>query len=512
MAVKQKDLVEIHDTREFLIFEARRSFWHFCKVADDPEFYKDDHWHLKLDCWVLQALYERRLTKENFYVYCTDPKNNVPASFIREFDWDRLQDGKVYDRLIQNMPPRHGKSRTLVNFTKWALGKDKSNKVITCSYNDDLATEFSRFTRDGIMEEKTYPHEIVFSDIFPETQIKKGDASYKKWALEGQHFSYKGAGVQGTVTGKGCNISIVDDPVKDAEEALNNNALNKIWTWYTGTFLSRLEENGLQIVNMTRWASGDVCGRILGEISSKGEQTFGAEKDEWFVLRLEVKDKEDNMLCPELMSNKSYNSKKANMLPEIFMANYHQKPIDVKGRLYKSFKTYSELPMHPFEKIIAYTDTADTGEDYLCSIVAGIYMGEAYVLDVYYTKEGMEITEPETAALFVRNDVDDPLIESNNGGRGFARNVERLIWENHHKRITVRWFHQSKNKRARIISGSTFVMNHIYFPWNWKDRWPDYYDAMTSYQKEGKNDHDDGPDCTTGLGEMINGKKEAGAW
>ncbi|MFW5981537.1 MAG: phage terminase large subunit, partial [bacterium] len=212
------------------------------------------------------------------------------------------------------------------------------------------------------------------------------------------------------------------------------------------------------------------------------------------------------------MSEKSYKSKKANMLPEIFMANYHQKPVDVKGRLYKSFKTYSELPMHPFEKIISYTDTADTGEDYLCSIVAGIYMGEAYVLDVYYTKEGMEITEPRTAALFVSNEVNDPLVESNNGGRGFARNVERLIWENHGKRITVRWFHQSKNKRARIISGSTFVMNHIYFPWNWKDRWPDYYDAMTSYQKEGKNAHDDAADCTTGIGEMINGKKEAGAW
>lgn len=85
------------------------------------------------------------------------------------------EEGKVYTKLVMNMPSRHGKFRTLINFCKWVLGRKKSNRIITCSYND-TATDFYIYTRDGIMEVKTYPHEIVYEDIFPESKIKKGDA------------------------------------------------------------------------------------------------------------------------------------------------------------------------------------------------------------------------------------------------------------------------------------------------------------------------------------------------
>lgn len=78
-------------------------------------------------------------------------------------------------------------------------------------------------------------------------------------------------------------------------------------------------------------------------------------------------------------------------------------------------------------------------------------------------------------------------VESNNGGRGFARNVERILQQelpsNH--RI-VRWFSQTKNKQARIYSNSAWVMQHIYYPEDWKNRWPGYHDAMIKYQREGK--------------------------
>jgi predicted phage terminase large subunit-like protein len=67
----------------------------------------------------------------------------------------------------------------------------------------------------------------------------------------------------------------------------------------------------------------------------------------------------------------------------------------------------------------------------------------------------------------------------------------------------INWFHQSKNKIARIISNSTWVMEHVYYPVNWKDRWSDYYIAMTSYQREGKNKNDDASDATTGIAEKI---------
>jgi predicted phage terminase large subunit-like protein len=375
-----------------------------------------------------------------------------------------------------------------------------------------MAQSFSRYTRDGIMQTKTYPHETIYNDIFPNSVVSSTNASYKQWALEGQFFSYKGVGVEGSATGTGANVLIVDDAIKDASEALNELRLETIWTWYTSTFLSRLEtdkntgKTPIEIVNMTRWASGDICGRILGD-----EKNPGAEADTWFVFKLEAK-YGDNMLCPSLLDHERYESLRKNVLPEIFAANYHQQPIDMQGRLYQTLKTYIEPPKDAegrflFERIISYTDTADQGEDYLSSIIAGVYQKQLYVLDVLYTKAGMEVTEPATAKFLVDNKVNFALIESNNGGRGFARAVERLMWDSHRSRFTtVKWFHQSANKRVRIMTMSNYVQENVYFPINWADRWPEFYHAITTYQKEGKNKHDDAPDALTGLCEMLTKK------
>ncbi len=198
---------------------------------------------------------------------------------------------------------------------------------------------------------------------------------------------------------------------------------------------------------------------------------------------------------------------------DIASANYQQEPIDLKGRLYTQFKTYKELPKDSqgnpvYSAVKNYTDTADTGNDYLCSIDYVEYNREAYVINVIYTKEGMEITEPAVAKMLFEDDVNVADIESNNGGRGFARNVESILRNKYgSNRTVIKTFFQSQNKQSRILSNSTWVMNHIYFPVNWNDRFPEYYKAMSKYQKEGKNAHDDAPDATTGIAEKTNKKK-----
>lgn len=512
MAMTEKEL-KYHKfmiKRQKAIRAARTDFWTFNKL-ESPKFFMDSRWHLQLMSEVLQALYEKKLTKQWFIAACHRicPKWFVETDAYKEMI-DRLIDDHVYVKLMMNEPPRTGKSRTLVNFTKWSLGDNPENRIISCSYNDGMATEFSRFCRDGIMQTKNFPHEVIYNDVFPNSVIAEGNASYKKWALEGQFFNYLGAGIGGGITGKGCNISIVDDPVKDAEEALNELRLETIWTWYSGTFLSRNEENGIEIINMTRWAAGDICGRILGD-----EKNKGVEADEWFILSLlasyEVDGKHE-MLCPDLLSAQRLERLRKATIPEIFFANYYQEPIDIQGRLYKTLKTYTDIPTDEnerplFERIISYTDTADDGEDFLCSIVGGVYNGQVYILDVLYTKAGMEVTEPQTAEFFADNQVGYALIESNNGGKGFARAVERIGWEKHRNRHTViKWFHQTHNKRVRIMVNSAGVQENIYFPVNWMDRFPDFYQALTTYQKEGKNKNDDAPDTLTGLYEMINKK------
>ena len=158
-----------------------------------------------------------------------------------------------------------------------------------------------------------------------------------------------------------------------------------------------------------------------------------------------------------------------------------------------------------FSCIKNYTDTADTGSDYLASITYGVYDGEAYILDVVYTKDAMETTEPAVADMLHRNGVNVADIESNNGGRGFSRNVQNILKQKYNSnKCTINAFHQSGNKIARIQSNATWVMNHIYMPKNWRDRWPQFAADVTKYQREGKNAHDDAPDALTGIAEKIN--------
>ena len=475
---------------------ARQSFWDFSKVIA-PEFYTDDRPHLRQICESLQALYEGRIVR-------FPP---VKGWTIVESLDDAPQGCEVCKKLIMNIPPQHGKSRSLVNFADWIFGKNPAEKIITASYNDNTAGDFSRYTRDGITVQRNEPDEIVYSDIFPKTQIKEGHGGFEKWALAGQHFSYLGSGVGGGITGKGASILLVDDPLKGAEEAYNEAHLDKIWRWYTGTFLSRVAAKGgepIEIVNMTRWAKKDLCGRILS----------GPDATEWYVLKMEAyNEKTDTMLCTDLLNKKRYMflSNPENMDSAIFRANYHQEPVDIQGRLYQGLKEYTDIPRdemgYPlFERIINYTDTADEGSDWLCSIAAGVYQGEAWLLDVYYTQAAMETTEPETADFLVRNRVNSCKIESNNGGKGFARNVERLIWDRHQTRsVIIEWFHQSENKIARILTNSGFIVNHIFFPQGWNYKWPEFYRHITEFQKEGKNKFDDCADTLTGICEMIDG-------
>lgn len=397
--------------------------------------------------------------------------------------------------LIVNLPPRHGKSRTSSLFVEWVLGQNPNEKIMTGSYNETLSTTFSKAVRNGISEDKADKDKIVYSDIFPDTRIKQGDGAMNLWSLEGGYNNYLATSPTGTATGFGCSLMIIDDLIKNAEEAYNDATLEKHWDWFTNTMLSRLEEGGKIIIIMTRWASKDLAGRALEHFTEEGKSIKH--------ITLKAMQDDGSMLCDEVLSKRSYLSKVRAMGEDIASANYQQEPIDLKGALYKDLKTYDETPKQ-FEQIINYTDTADQGNDYLCSIVAGIYQGEAYILDVYYTKDGMEITEKETASFLVRNNVNRAKIESNNGGRGFARNVKRIIWEEHNtKSVVIKWFHQNKNKMARILTNSSFVMEHIYFPHNWRNRFPEFYKAIIGFQREGKNKHDDAPDTLTGIAEMI---------
>lgn len=295
------------------------------------------------------------------------------------------------------------------------------------------------------------------------------------------------------------NCILIDDLIKNALEAFNDRVKQDHWDWFSQTMLSRLEEGGKIIICATRWHKTDLCGRI--------KEHYIANNRPFLEITYKALNDDGTTICEDLISKKSLEEKRAIMGEEIFMANYQQSPIDVKGRLYTTFKTYDSIPKDgggtpTFIAYKVYCDTADTGSDFLSAIAYGVTPEhDFYILDVVFTQEPMEITEVKVANTIKQNHIRIADIESNNGGRGFARNVDRILKEKlEYFNCSIRWFTQRQNKVAKILTNATSVMEHIYFPKGWERMWPDFANQILNYQREGRNAHDDGPDS---LSEII---------
>lgn len=456
------ELIKLEAKKEL----ARRNFWEYCKLFDHKkDFYIEDKHYLKNLCDTLQSFME--------------------------------SENKI---LVINMPPRFGKSRTATNFVQWLLGRNNKLKIMTGSYNETLSSSFAKQVRDMIATEQTQGM-TVYNDIFPATKIKYGEASMNKWALEGsQVANYLATSPTGTATGFGADLIIIDDLIKNSEEAFNANILEKHIDWFTNTMLSRTEKGFKLIIIMTRWASNDLAGFILDNYEDVIHINYKAINEDGTAL-------DENILSLE-----DFNFKTKNMDKAIVYANYQQEPIDLEGRLYKEFKTYDKIPTEKITGIKAYCDTADTGEDYLCNIIYADCRDSAYVIDVIYTKEPMEITEQLVAETYKKFGVNVADIESNNGGRSFGRTVEKLTQSMGNLKTIINTFHQSGNKYTRILSNSAWVVNNIYMPVDWANKWQQFYKDVSSYQREGKNKHDDAPDALTGIAEMLTKNDVGYSW
>ena len=218
------------------IRSARKSFFDYCNVKA-PDFYKSNRLFLVDFCNQLQEFYN--------------------------------SDDEVF---IVNMPPRHGKSRTIGCFVEWVLGNNQSEKIMTGSYNETLSTNFSKNVRNTIAEEKADSDRIIYSDVFPDVKIKRGDGAMNMWSLENGYNNYLATSPTGTATGFGASIMIIDDLIKSSMEANNADVLEKHWSWFTDTMLSRLEEKAKIIIVMTRWHSLDLAGRALEHFKAAGSR------------------------------------------------------------------------------------------------------------------------------------------------------------------------------------------------------------------------------------------------
>ena len=439
-------------------------------------------------------------------------------------------DGKCR-RLIINMPPRYSKTEIAIKmFISWCFALNPVCRFLHLSYSDLLVNDNSSTIR-GIMMEPLY------KTLFPNSLLEKEKGSSTRWkTLRGGELY--AVSTQGQVTGFGAGLVdeedadsmnyedltfdkelneilgligakenifngaiLIDDPMKP-EDAESDVVRERINTRFENTIRNRVNSRNTPIIIiMQRLHEHDLCGYLMEK-----------EPDEWTVLSLPAIVEDENGVEMPLWPMKHtleelHKMRDINAL--IFDTQYMQDPKPKEGLMYaEGFKTYKpeQLPTgKDAHKKWNYTDTADTGADMLCSICFIDTPEYAYVTDVLFTDAPMEYTEPANAKMLAKNGTVRALIEANNGGRGYARAIRRIlrvVMKNF--KCVVETFTQSNNKYSRIYTQSANVMNDILFPEGWERKWPKFHNALTSYRKDNrkKSQHDDAPDALTGVYEM----------
>lgn len=417
---------------------------------------------------------------------------------------DKLNDvlnGKTR-RLIINIAPRYSKSELVSrNFIAMGLAINPAAKFIHLSYSGDLALGNSVAVKDIVKSDeyqRLFGVEIaVGTDTKSQWNTTKGGGLYATSSL-GQVTGF-GAGAienEGDDWQFGGAI-VIDDPIKPAD-ALSDNNREAVNLHFETTIRNRVNSRNTPIIIiMQRLHEHDLCGYLME-----------LEPDEWEVLSVPCisynEDGEEEALWPfKHTIEELHKIESANQF--VFDTQYMQNPKPLEGLMYSKLRTYEILPM---EQSIRknYTDTADKGADFLCSVCYVETPSGMYVTDVLYTDKPMEYTEVKTAEMLLINGTQLVKVESNNGGEGFARNVEknvRLQGTPVALKMNFTSFFQSLNKNVRIFSHSAEVQNLIYFPSDWESRWPQFAQAVKGYRKVGRNAHDDAPDVLTGMVENF---------
>lgn len=421
-------------------------------------------------------------------------------------DLDEFIFNAEISRMMLFAPPQHGKSELSTRrLPAYLLGLDPTLKIAIVCYNSTVARGFSKNVQDIITSDN-------YRALFPNTIIKgvKGKEAEEKLKKAGRQLEKNSyifetteggycisVGVGGALTSKTVDILIMDDLYKGAIDAYSPIFRERVVQFYNTVAETRLHNNSKQLILYTRWHEEDLAGVLLDK-----------ERELWKVAKYEIlkrtnssprdtREKGEALWESKHSKEKSLRWQKND--PQGFEALGMQDPKPVAGLLYtKPFKTYKvdELPIGPIDN---YTDTADTGTDSLISI-SYVSSGKfKYIVDLVHSDEPMEVTLGLTADLLTRYKHSSCTVESNNGGRGFARELrDKIKGDKNYVRIND--FTQTKNKEARILSNAVAVNDCIIFPEGWESKYPTVYKHLSTYLRNFKmNDHDDIEDCLTAI-------------
>ena len=273
-------------------------------------------------------------------------------------------------RLIINMPPRHTKSEfASYLLPAWFLGKYPNKKIIQSSNTGELAVGFGRKVRNLVDTE-------VYREIFPELTLQQDSKAAGRWNTSkgGDYFAI---GVGGTVTGKGANVLIIDDPHSEQEAALaasNPEVFDKVYEWYTSGPRQRLQPGGAIVIVMTRWAQRDLTGQVLKAAHNRGGE-------QWEVIEFPAIMPSGNPLWPEFWSLGELEALRTELPNSKWQAQYQQNPIGNESAIVKRdwWKWWEQERPPQCEYILQSWDTAfekTQRADYSAGTTWGIFYND----------------------------------------------------------------------------------------------------------------------------------------
>ena len=295
---------------------------------------------------------------------------------------EAMEQGRIL-RLMVACPPRHGKS-TLASqlFPAWYLGRHPERSVITASYGQELADDFGRRVRDLLR----HP---LHRTVFPRCRIANGAASIRSFRTTA-HGAYYATGRGGAITGRGADLFIGDDLLKDHAEANSELIRRSLHDWYASVAYTRLHPGAGIILVQTRWHEDDLAGRILREHPS-----------DWTVLNMPAIAKVDETfrkageaLWPERFPVELLESIRTQVGGSVWAALYDQMPSAAEGAIFKR-QWFREFTLPPkFSRIVQSWDTSfktGTENDFSACTTWGVAENGYYLL--WFWKERLEFPE-----------------------------------------------------------------------------------------------------------------------
>jgi predicted phage terminase large subunit-like protein len=432
-----------------------------------------------------KELLRQELARRSFYHFCRyyDRDFVHARPFVKDIceAFQEVEDKKIKS-LSVSLPPRAGKSYITSLFCAWTLGKNPDKSVMRNACTATLFLKFSYDVRAILKDER-------FKRVFPDVSLSDDKANLQGWNTnKSKQVGYFGAGVGGTIIGFGAsNVAITDDLYRGIEDALSDTVNDRIIQWKESTHDSRFETGCARIDIGTRWSVKDIIGNgIENKIYDKS-------------IIVSALDDQGNSFCEAVMTTEEYKQVQKRTAKEIWLAEYQQRPIDIEGRLFSDYKRINQNEFDEFistnqvEGTLAYIDVSDTGMDYTAMAIAAIVKNQTYIVDYVFNRDNTDLTIPQCAALLNKWNVSYCRVESNNMGAMFARNLQNLT------KTKILQVANTTNKITRIIMQSAFISQRMQFVVKEEQQCLTFIENMLSFSKEGKNKHDDAPDCLAGL-------------